>query len=109
MSALAKDQIQNNDLRLISFQSLKECSKVISLLRKDEELKNFPWTTGPLSIIISSNAIPLLKAKGLTFRVIDPIIESNLTPKQDMALKKDKAILFGCWGATFFLERVSSY
>lgn len=108
MNTSKTTEIQSNNLQLAFFQSLKEASRATKLFLWDEEFKNIPWADGPLSLVVPSKAIPLLKARGLKFQVLKPITEADLTPEQDKALKEDKAILFGCWGAMFFLRCVSS-
>ncbi len=101
-------EINTADLQLAKFQSKKELCRANSFFRKDKKFTNFPWATGPLSLVAPSKAILLLKTNGLKFYVKKPIKESDLTPKQNRSLDEDKAILFGCWGAVFFLERISS-
>lgn len=107
------NDVRREDLRLAFFFSSKELSDARSLLSKDEEFKDVLWDDSPpISLVMPSRAIPLLKNKGFNFQVKEPVMEESLTQKQWQAWKEDKAILFGYmfWGlfeVEFFLERVS--
>lgn len=96
-------------LRLADFPSLQELTKASLLFKEDKEFQNIPWDSSPpISIVTSLRGITLLKKRGLSFEVKDPIPESGLTPEQKKACKESKALVFrSLFGVRFYLEKVS--
>ncbi len=70
----------------------------------DRELKNIFFAIGPCSFVVLEDSIPLLKSKGLNFRVIKPVPSSKLTKEQRMATEKGKAKLAKFNGVIFFFK-----
>lgn len=96
-------ELRGTDLRMLIFPSRKEYERGIHLFIRDEELSKIPYTMTPkpmgrgydTAFVVPVTAIPLIKAKGLKFRVVEPIAMSDLTPKQRKALRQKKAFLIG--------------
>ena len=92
---------RNKDLRMVFLSSRKEFEKGRSFFC-EESGSNI---IGPFSsLILPKTVIPLLQSKGLSFHVLSPIIESDITLKQDNDLKNKKAILYQIFGVMFFIE-----
>lgn len=108
MNDLVKPGFQNEDLRLAFFSSLKEKSRARLLFREDKTFQNIPWDDSPpLSIVMPLRAIALLKKRGLSFQIKEPVTEDSITPEQRRAWNERKTIRCKCLcGATFFLEEV---
>ena len=107
--SILMNEINLTDLRLAFFLSLNELKTARLLFREDKDFQGIPWDDSPpLSLVIPSRAVALLKKKGLFFQVKEPSTQDSLTPQQHKALDENKAILCKClFGATFFLERIS--
>lgn len=101
--------IRPADLRLALFPSLEELRKASLLFKEDKEFQKIPSQHWALTIIMPSKAITLLKKRGMSFKVKEPITEDGPTPEQKELCKEGKAMLFkSLLGAVFFLEKVSA-
>jgi len=91
--------LRGTDLRMLVFPSRKEYDKGMHLFYTDEEVMGVPFVMSPkvgkgfAALVLPAAAIFLLRAKGLKFRVVEPIAEADLTPKQRKELKRKKIYL----------------
>ena len=91
-------RLQIKDLRMLFFSSHEERIENKLILREDEELKDFAHIAYSGFPIVHAKEIPMLRKKGLKFKVSKPITYLGLTPKQRKLLGERKA---------FFVERGS--
>ena len=72
--ARARPQIKREDLRLVLFLSSEEEFKAFELFGEDEEFQNVPHerSPAPLSLVMTSQGIKLLKKRGVSFKIIKP-------------------------------------
>src|SRR3989344_3576786 len=107
-------KIKREDVRLALFPSFKEYEKADLLFSEDKEFEKIPLEDSPLplSLIMTTEGISLLKMKGIKiFRVAEPIAIEDITRQQREFLEANKAVwvhsyFLGIVDVTFFMERV---
>lgn len=105
MSVLVNSaNFHNKNLRMLCFSSWEDFLQR-PFFPDDQDLRDFPYQIGPVSIIVPVEAVLVLQARSLKFDILEPVTESDLTPQQDRALKSNKAILYRCGEVVFFMER----